>query len=325
MQYRSAPRSALLWVAVAISLTSCGGGGSNNVSPIAPESGFVTLGITDAPVDDAAEVIIVVTGIELQRGSASTININFDTPKSIDLLSYRDGRSFNLLEQHQVLPGNYEWLRLQLRTGLNLQDGSRIRLRDGRQFPLYIPSGFENGLKMNRPFTVAQGSTTRLMIDFDLRKSVVAPPGQESNWILRPTVRLVDMLEVGTVQGVVDIAALATNQQTTPSACKAGIYVFSGSDALPDDMDGNAADGADPLVYRPLVPAAPGAAATYTVHFVAAGDYTVAATCQFDVDADPARSEYTPAGTGGGLIQTMRFTVRNARVAKGGTTTVNLP
>ena len=90
-------------------------------------------------------------------------------------------------------------------------------------------------------------------------------------------------------------------------------------------MDEDAAGGADPLVYRLLVPTASGAVAAYTVHFVAAGDYTVAATCQFDVDGDPARGEYTPTGTGGGLIQNMCFTVRNARVAKGGTTTVNLP
>lgn len=57
-------------------------------------------------------------------------------------------------------------------------------------------------------------------------------------------------------------------------ACKAGIYVFSGSDALPDDMDEDAAGGADPLVYRPLVPTASGAVAAYTVHFVAAGAIT---------------------------------------------------
>jgi len=95
-------------------------------------------------------------------------------------------------------------------------------LRDGRQFPLYIPSGAETGLKLSKPFVVAQRATTRLMIDFDLRKSVVAPPGQSPNWILKPSLRLVDLLEVGALKGTVDIAALALAQQTTVANCKPG-------------------------------------------------------------------------------------------------------
>jgi len=158
----------------------CSDGSSNgaNSTSIAPDNGFVTLGITDAPVDDAAEVVVVVTGVELQRGPESTITINFDTPKRIDLLRYRDGASFNLLDNQAVLPGNYQWLRLRITTEQNLQSGSYIKLRDGRQFPLYIPSGAETGLKLSKPFVVAQRATTRLMIDFDLRKSVVARRGR---------------------------------------------------------------------------------------------------------------------------------------------------
>jgi len=202
----------------------CSDGSSNgaNSTSIAPDNGFVTLGITDAPVDDAAEVVVVVTGVELQRGPESTITINFDTPKRIDLLRYRDGASFNLLDNQAVLPGNYQWLRLRITTEQNLQSGSYIKLRDGRQFPLYIPSGAETGLKLSKPFVVAQRATTRLMIDFDLRKSVVAPPGQSPNWILKPSLRLVDLLEVGALKGTVDIAALALAQQTTVANCKPG-------------------------------------------------------------------------------------------------------
>ncbi|MBM4225352.1 MAG: DUF4382 domain-containing protein, partial [Gammaproteobacteria bacterium] len=263
----------------------CSDGSSNgaNSTSIAPDNGFVTLGITDAPVDDAAEVVVVVTGVELQRGPESTITINFDTPKRIDLLRYRDGASFNLLDNQAVLPGNYQWLRLRITTEQNLQSGSYIKLRDGRQFPLYIPSGAETGLKLSKPFVVAQRATTRLMIDFDLRKSVVAPPGQSPNWILKPSLRLVDLLEVGALKGTVDIAALALAQQTTVANCKPGVYVYEGSSVTPDDMDGVATDGVDPLIYQPLTPAAPGAPVNHSFQFPAAGDYTVAATCQADV------------------------------------------
>ena len=309
-----------------LALAACSSGSDDRSSTIAPDSGFLTVALTDAPVDDAVEVIVVFTGIELQRGAASTINIDFDTPRSIDLLSFRDGKTTNLVEGTAVLPGEYQWIRLKIRAEENLQNGSRIRLRDGRQFPLYIPSGSESGLKLNRRFQVAQGATTRLLIDFDLRKSVVAPPGQAPNWILRPSLRLVDQLEVGNLTGTVDIAGLAAAQQLTPSQCRAGLYVYRGLNITPDDMDGDTTDGTDPVVYQPLSPTVPGAAVNYTVHFLEAGDYTVAATCQFDVDADPSRSEYDPTATvAPGMLPSMRFLRKNAQVVTGTTTRTDFP
>ncbi|MFM7395758.1 MAG: DUF4382 domain-containing protein [Gammaproteobacteria bacterium] len=307
-------------------LTACNGSDNNPSTSIAPASGFLTLALTDAPVDDAAEVIVVFTGIELQRGPASSINIDFDTPRSIDLLSFRDGKTTNLVDGTQVLPGNYEWIRLKVRAEQNIQDGSRIRLRDGRQFPLYIPSGLETGLKLNRPFVVAQGAATRLLIDFDLRKSIVAPPGQGQNWIVRPSLRLFDQLQVGTLSGTVDIAGLAAAQKVSPSACRGGIYLYRGKDVSPDDMDGEPADGVDPLVYQPLSPSLPGAAVNYTVHFLETGDYTVAATCQFDVDADPSRSEFDPTATvPPGSVPIMQFVRKNVSIMANMTTRADFP
>jgi len=238
----------------------------------------------------------------------------------------RDGRTANLLEGQAVLPGNYEWLRLKISAEQNLQNGSRIRLRDGRQFPLYIPSGAETGLKLNRPFTIAQGGVTRLVIDFDLRKSVVAPPGLAPNWILRPTLRMFDELQVGTLTGTVDIAALASGQQSSISECSPGVYVFKGSGVAPDDMDGSSSDGPDPIVYQPLIPPAPGAPTNYSIPFLEAGDYTVAFTCRFAVDADPTRSEYDPSALQRpGETPTMRFLSKAARITAGTSTRIDVP
>ena len=307
-------------------LGACGGDGRDTPTAIAPQSGFLTLRVTDAPVDDAAEVIVVFTGIELQRGPASTINIDFDTPRSIDLLQFRDGRTANLIEGSPVLPGEYEWLRLKISAEQNLQSGSRIRLRDGRQFPLFIPSGSESGLKLSRRFTVAQGGVTRLIIDFDLRKSIVAPPGLSPNWILRPSLRLIDELQVGSLSGTLNIATLAAAQQTGVSACKSGIYVFAGGAAVPDDMDGDPTDGTDPIVYQSLTSTVPGAPINFTIPFLEAGDYTIAFTCQFDVDADPTRSEYDPTtAKQPGATVSMRFAAKTARITPGATTRIDAP
>lgn len=317
----------LLIAASVFAMTLTGACSNNNSSDsIAPASGFLTVGLTDAPVDDAAEVIIVVTGIELPRGPSDTINIDFETPRSVNLLEFRDGKSFNLLNGNPLLPGEYQWLRLKIRAQENLQDGSRIRLRDGRQFPLFIPSGAETGLKLNRPFTVAQGSTTRLMIDFDLRKSLVIPPGQGGNWILKPTLRLVDQLQTGSLIGTVDVSNLSALLGSSPSTCQPDIYIFKGENTLPDDMDGDPTDGVDPITYAPLMPIMVGGVANFRMSYLEAGRYTVALTCQFGVDIDPTRSEFNPLAVPPlGTPPVMRFVKRYFDVSAGAETSLTLP
>lgn len=310
---------------VSIALTTACSSDSSSIS-IAPASGFLTVGLTDAPVDEAQEVIIVVTGIEIPRGASDTLNIDFETPRSVNLLEFREGKSFTLLDGNPLLPGEYAWLRLKIRAQENLQDGSRIRLRDGRQFPLFIPSGAESGLKLNRPFVVAQGSTTRLMIDFDLRKSLVMPPGQGGNWILRPTLRLVDQLQSGSLLGSVDVVSLATALEKSPSTCQPGLYLFKGDNTLPDDMDGDPTDGVDPIVYTTLVPAVPGGLASFRVSYLEAGRYTAAFTCDFGVDIDPTRNEFNPlAIPPSGTPRAMQFVRRSVDVIAGSHTPLNFP
>ena len=318
------PKLSLSFVLIACVLTACRLDSTDSSTPT--QSSGLTINLTDAPVDDALEVVVVFTGIELQPESGGPpLVIDLPSPKSIDLLKYRNGSTANLVAGAKVPAGRYLWLRLMLRAEQNLQSGSYIRLLDGRQFPLYIPSGSETGLKLVRGCTVAQGAITKLLIDFDLRKSLVAPPGQQPNWFLKPALRLIDELQVGTVSGTVDLPTLATATGATTATCKAGIYVFNGANATPDDMDGKASDGADPIVYFPITPAAGGSTASYSIPLLEVGAYTLAGTCQFDVDADPSVSEYDPTATAPPGYQTMKFVTRNATVTNGATTTVNLP
>jgi hypothetical protein len=318
-------------VLMAGGLVACSGD-SNDNSPVAQRTGGLTIGLTDAPVDDAAEVVVVFTGMELQRVNGDRVTLMLPSPRSIDLLQLSDGRTTNLVENLQVEAGEYEWMRLMITAEQNLQSGSYIKLKDGRQFPLYIPSGSETGLKLQRRFTVALGNITRLMVDFDLRKSVVAPPGQAPNWILRPSLRLFDDLQVGRITGSVDLTALAAAQGMTLAACRPGLYLFSGAGATPDDMDGSATDGADPVTYRGLPNDGVATTVGYTLHFVEAGAYTVAATCNYDVDASPSVSEYDPTATPPAAgqppppgFQTMKWSRKAANVASGQAATVNLP
>ena len=127
-----------------------------------------------------------------------------------------------------------------------------------------------------------------------------------------------------------DLAALAAAQLeegAAPEQCSGGIYLFAGADATPDDADGDVGDGADPVVYQPLAFDGLEAVVPFEIAFVEAGDYTVAATCHFDVDASPEESEYNPgAASGEPGFATMAWTANGQVVVEpNAIAEVNLP
>jgi hypothetical protein len=272
-----------------LALAGCGGS-SNDAS------GRLIVNLTDSPVDDANEVVVVFTGLEIKPAEGPAMVYPFTEQQSIDLLDLQGGASVTLLDEQEVAPGQYEWIRV-----LVTEEGSYIGFDtddDGETddtAPLWIPSGAQTGLKLVRPFFVAAGGITDLTIDFDVRKSVIAPPGLAPSYLLKPTLRLVDNLLVGAIAGDVDVAYLDERLAVEPErACDPGVYLFNGFAATPDDQDENETN---PVVYLPLAADETSGIASYLMPFVEAGEYTVAFTCDFNVDADPTVSEYNPDAT----------------------------
>ena len=311
----------------ALALAACGGSDD--------KTGVLSLKITDSPVDDATEVVVVFTGVELKRAGDAPFSIDYcgegdilsECQKHIDLLTLQDGVTDDLLANEEVPAGQYEWLRLKVLAEQDTMDGSYIAFEDGTENALYVPSGAQTGLKLVRPFVVAQGGTTRLVVDFDIRKSVIAPPGLQPNYLLKPTLRLVDEMLTGTIEGQVDLVALAAEQAV--EGCVGGVYLFAEHGATPDDMDGGT-DGIDPIVYKSLLPDEANGIETsvssYVIPFIEAGEYTIAFTCNFDVDSSPDASNYNPgAEEGEDGYQTMAWTVHDVTIAPDETVIVDFP
>lgn len=307
-------------------------------------TGMLSLDITDSPVDDADKVVVVFTGIEVKPAGGDVIRIDYCDPavdvsscKSIDLIPLQDGETTNLLDGEELPAGRYNWMRLKVYTDETANDASYIEITKDDitgMYNLFIPSGDETGLKLVSGFTIAQGSIKRLVIDFDLRKSVLEPAGLDplSLYLLKPTLRILDQQDSATVVGDVDLELLGAEQGVSP--CVGGVYLFNGAGATPDDQDGDNTDGADPVIYEALEvdPIVGGTVPSYTIPFVDAGDggsadYTVAFTCNFDVDVDPTTSEYDPTAlvnTDSGF-ETMKWTAFDVTVIPGSTETVSFP
>jgi hypothetical protein len=280
-------------------LTGCGdSGGDSN------ETGQLTLGITDAPLDSASAVVVTFTGVELKPHGGQAFTIDFDEPKTLDLMTLQGINRAVILDGEVVPAGDYEWMRLAVEADPEVAGDSYLQLEtDGAQCELRVPSGAETGLKLIRGFTVGVGALTDLTIDFDLRKSVVEPPGQRGGdplvcdgqaYLLKPVLRVIDNLEVGAISGSIDPALVAEACPVDLSAPYPGnVYLFGPvpveAAITPDDYDQVVDDpnGDDALTSALVDPDT----FEYTIGFVPAGNYVAAYTCDRDsveVDADAA-------------------------------------
>jgi hypothetical protein len=295
-------------MAVALAcLAACGGGGSAG-------DGRVTVSITDAPVDVAQEVWVKVTGVAFKpEGGAPEIVQNF-SPRTLNLLQYQQGDVAVLLDDVPFTAGRYQWLRLIIESEPNVRDS--YVMVDGAECELGVPSGAESGLKMTRGFSIPADGSLALTIDFDLRQSLRAPPGQGSGtsgactqgYLMRPTLRLVDDANVGAITGTVSFEA-----GTPPEDCMPKVYLFSGA-VTPDDIeDTEVASDVDPLTVVGVSLPEGATSGTYRAAFIPAGTYTAAFTCSDDTEADEAL-EFSPTGgtavtVQNNLIATVNFTL----------------
>jgi hypothetical protein len=316
------------WLALACSaLAACGddNGGS---------TGQISVAVTDSPVDYAEAVVVQFTGVEFKPKDGAAFSRDFAAPKTLDLLTLQNGERAMLLDGEEVPAGEYLWMRLKVVADPNVAGDSYITI-DGADCELRIPSGDERGLQMIRGFTVGVGTTTDFTVDFDLRRSVLKPPGQTTEvpvcdgqaYQLKPVLRVVDNLEVGTIAGTVD-ATFITGQcdPPTPGVYPGNVYLFGPvtetEPGTPDDYDGiwDDPNGADALASAMVDENSFG----YTIGFVPAGEYRLAYTC----DEDDAEVDANEANVPDGADETVVFTPADGvtvTVTAGQTATVDFP
>lgn len=241
-------------------------------------TGSLSLDVTDAPIDSAEAVNVVFAGVDIRAASGALVEITYEEPKTINLLDYQGGAAASLLDDETLPSGDYEWIRLRVDASREA-GGSNIVLDDGAEHDLFIPSGSQTGLKLVSGFTVPVDGSVAFTVDFDLRRSVVVTGGPDPSYMLKPTLRLLDNSQVGTISGTVSAATVASLGN-----CEAGaaVYVYEGANVEPGDVGG---DGNEPLVTALVDTSGTGVTGyDYTVAFLTEGDYTVAFTCDAEKD-----------------------------------------
>ncbi|MGF2736960.1 DUF4382 domain-containing protein [Marinobacter sp. DUT-1] len=257
--------------ALAAGIAACGGSSDGG-----PATGSVSVDVTDAPTMEFTEVTIAFTGIRLQHKSGEWEEFTFDEAKVWNLLDLQGGASEPLITDEEVLAGNYKELRLLVDT-----ENSYVVQKDQPdvELSLAVPSGEQSGLKLKGDFIVAADTTTDFTVDFDVSKAIVNPQGKSlADYLLRPSLRLVNNLEVGSISGEVDYGTI--NQE---AACdyEGAVYVYQGTDVTPTDINVNDEESG-PLMAVPVSDDDNDGIHTYTAAFLTEGNYTISYTCQLD-------------------------------------------
>ena len=252
-------------------LIACGGGSGGGNG-----DGRLNLSVTDAPVDEATAVMVTFTSVEIHGSGDRDVLVEFDEPMQIDLLALQGDDSTPLLSGQTLTPGEYQWIRLGVST--NEEMDTYLQLGDAIH-ELDVPSGAQNGLKLNRGFTVTAGGVTNFTIDFDLRKSIHQ---NNSGYVLRPTLRIVDDNEIGHLQGSVDNSLLSNQCGQKDNYA---VYAFTGADATLDDLGSSNA----PLTTALLTESE--GVYSYEIGYLLAGTYTVALVCDSTSDQPDSDDE----------------------------------
>lgn len=322
MQYRAKlhARRALgscLLLGGALALAACGGGGGS-------ASGSLTVGITDAKVDQAEQVNVVFTAITLKPQSGEPITFECDEPagepdfdcgglgyREIDLLALGGDKSETVLDAVELAAGRYNWIRLEVNAGTPGSPAATdstipestivLELDPFGSEPLLIPSGQQSGLKLVSGFEVPNGGSASFTIDFDLRKAVtLTNAGGTERYLLRPALRLVDNTEAGHLVGeitneFVQTTCLDLDSDGNGDATGGlAVYLYEGADATTGDLGD---PDHEPLTTDEAEMDPADGNFDYRIGFLEAGVYRAAVTCQSDSDDEDLDEELTFVAT----------------------------
>ncbi|MDG6773415.1 DUF4382 domain-containing protein [Thiomicrorhabdus sp. ZW0627] len=270
-------------VTLPLLLTGCGGSSSSS------GTGTLNLSLTDAPIDEAQAVWVEFTGVSIKKQNDDPevaeewIDITFDQPKSINLLTLQGAQNIELLTGQTLEAGTYSEIRLHVNAVQDGVEDSYITLDDGNH-ELDIPSGSQTGLKVKGDIVVEADQAVGFTVDFDVRKSIVVLGTGE--YKLKPVLHLTQDTLTGHIAGTVEtqlLTSLADNwtcSDEDPNTYNA-VYIYLGADATPVDISGGATD---PVSTALVNYNADTTSYEFEAGYLTAGTYTVSFTCHADAE-----------------------------------------
>ena len=223
MSKRNLPifRSGVVVMAVAI-MVGCGSNSGSNSSPYSsPQAGSVVAFGTDAPICDVESFMATITSADLipQGGGQSVELISSTSPATVDFA--RLVGFTNILSTASVAPGTYGQIQMTL-TNPQLV---AINTATSPPSPVSIPTTLTNAtftVAINPPLMVTSSTTSGLMVDFNLRKSLQVDGNGQVTGTVDPQFTIGATTTSGSIVGEAD-SLYGIVQSTSTSGLPTGI------------------------------------------------------------------------------------------------------
>jgi hypothetical protein len=183
-------------------LSACGGGGEGS-------SGTLSMAIADAKPalpTGILQVFVTIDEVSVHSSGGDWVSLPLaQTPFTIDLMQFSNGRTTQLVPQAALPSGKYTQVRLGVKSATIVTD-------TGQQVPVTIASG-DLKTDQNFNFDVTGGGAVALTVDFDLSRSLVATGS--GTYKLKPVLHLVSTAEAATITGSIAAATFGAENQVT--------------------------------------------------------------------------------------------------------------
>jgi hypothetical protein len=255
----------------------------------------LSVSITDAPLADVAKVVVTLLSIEFIREAPSqSLKYTFNTAEQIDLLALQGAISETLLSEVDIEAGLYK----ELRVTIDDSDmSSYVELDDGSVHTLKVPAGSSSGLKIKGKFNFEAGKAYAYTIDFDLAKSLVLA-GASGKYNLKPVLRIVETTEVGHIRGTVNPTLLTTSDCSDSDVdTYNAVYVYKGHDVIPADINVISNSDNQPITTTLIRYDNQSGDYIFEAAYLPAGGYTIAFTCNADLEDPEADNDLLFFGT----------------------------
>lgn len=202
--------SAILLGSLGLFQMSCGDS-TDDPNPNSSK-GNLKISITDAPIDNPEVKGVFVTVTEI-KVDGKTFD-GFKGPKTVNLLELQNGNSASLGDG-QFDAGNFNKITLVLdyeKDQSGAAPGCYIEKTDNTKQKLQLSGNTQNTIDLTtKEFLVSQGTTTDLILDFDLRKAIKSETsGSQTTYSfvnyseLQSSIRMVERTSAGNITGKID-------------------------------------------------------------------------------------------------------------------------
>ncbi len=279
--------ATLAMTALLYGCSSGSNGSSRPDQPQPPLTGTISVSLTDGPREDASEMVLHVTGIEMGHADGRMINVEISGgPMPIDMMQLQNGAFQMLAGGAEVPMGQYDWMRIVIDP-----DQSHIDLANtGGRHSMRMGSDATNGLEVHEQFQIRQGEHSEFMLDFDIRLGLQQHSGgmMGDRYELHSAMRLVHMNEAGGLRGMVDPAMIDVNHAACDDAPGGNwVYLFPGDATEPDDIAESDTDGmVGPMAVDRVELDTMTGDHRYHFAYLEPGTYRLAMTCSGEWDED---------------------------------------